>query len=223
MTFQLDGYLTVAERIAQLKERYPEAVLRPYNPAEPFTIKEIGGTEYIVYTAACYKTPNDPMPAIAVAIEPCIAKSNFTRDSMVMNAETSAWGRCIMAALACDTTGKVASADEVRMRQTPSAPEGSQQEVTTRPAKPQGIRGALISQKQIGLLGKLTRERNMNNNDLLAFCKAAIGRDLDGKISELTSKEASLVIGALLNGEQPQAQPTQDAPASQTFEQEDPF
>lgn len=220
MTFELDGYLTVAERIAQLKAKYPEAVLRPFNPAEPFTIKEIGGKEFIVYVAACYKTPNDPMPAVAVAIEPCVPKSNFTRDSMVMNAETSAWGRAIMAALACDTTGKIASADEVRNRQ-----DGDQQIATVIKAFPSARQevaaggnnaNRYITQKQIGLLGKLTRERNMNNDDLLAYIADLIGRDLGGKLSDLTSKEASNVIGALMNGEQPA--PRTPAPAD-----EEPF
>jgi hypothetical protein len=209
MTFELDGYLTVAQRIEQLKAKYPDAVLRPYNPDEPFTIKKIGDKEFIVYVAACYKTPDDPMPAVAVAIEPCIPKSNFTRDSMVMNAETSAWGRCIMAALACDTSGKVASADEVRNRQDgdqqiatviKAFPSAKTQQVTTA-AKGAGF----ITQKQIGLLGKLTRERNMNNDDLLAYVAALIGRDVNGKLGDLTSKEASNVIGALMNGEQPSA------------------
>jgi len=217
MTFQLDGYLTVAERIQQLKAKYPDAVLRPFNPAEPFTIKEIGGTEYIIYTAACYKTPNDPMPAVAVAIEPCVAKSNFTRDSMVMNAETSAWGRAIMAALACDTTAKVASADEVRNRQAndqmatviKAFPKANvqQQQVTTAPAK-----SGMITQKQIGLLGKLTREKQMNNLDLLAFAEKEIGRTLDGMISALTSKEASQLITALMSEAQPQLAPADEEP-----------
>ena len=220
MTFQLDGYLTVAERIAQLKAKYPEAVLRPFNPAEPFTIKEIAGTEYIVYVAACYKTPTDPLPAIAVAIEPCVAKSNFTRDSQVMNAETSAWGRAIMAALACDTTGKVASADEVQNRQDNQqiaqvikAFPTAKQEVTAGGNN----RAGQITQKQIGLLGKLTRERNMNNNDLVAYANAIAGRDIGGKISDLTSKEASAIISALMNGEQPKPA------APQVIEQEEPF
>jgi hypothetical protein len=215
MTFQLDGYLTVAERIAQLKAKYPDAVLRPFNPDEPFVIKEIGGTEYIVYTAACYKTPNDPMPAVAVAIEPCVAKSNFTRDSMVMNAETSAWGRCIMAALACDTTAKVASADEVRNRQDGNQvaavikafPKATvqQQEITTH-------KSGGATQKQIGLLGKLVRERNMNNNDLLALAEQQVGRTLDGKIAALTSKEASQLISSLMNEAQPQIAPADEEP-----------
>lgn len=215
MTFELDGYLTVSERIAQLKAKHPDAVLRPFNPAEPFTIKEIGGKEFIVYVAACYKTPDDPMPAVAVAIEPCIPKSNFTRDSMVMNAETSAWGRCIMAALACDTTSKVASLDEVRSRQEQSAPMVQQQGVTTRAPQAQGIRGVLITQKQMGLLAKLTREQNMNNADLVAFAEAQVGRSLNNKVGDLTSKEASNLISALIQ--------KTEAPAQQTSEVEEPF
>ena len=80
---------------------------------------EIGGREFIVYTAACFRTPDDPMPAVAVAAEPSIGKTNFTKDSEVMNAETSAWGRAIVACLAADTQ-KIASADEVRNRQQES-------------------------------------------------------------------------------------------------------
>jgi hypothetical protein len=56
------------------------------------------------------------MPAIAVAAEPSIGKTSFTKDSEVMNAETSAWGRAIVACLAADTQ-KIASANEVRNRQ----------------------------------------------------------------------------------------------------------
>lgn len=125
MGYEMNGYVDVAERIRQLREKHPEAVLRPWNPAEPFRIMEIGGREFIVYVAACYRTPDDPMPAVAVAAEPAIGKTNFTRDSEVMNAETSAWGRCIVAALAADTQ-KVASLNEVRNRQQddrqPAAP-----------------------------------------------------------------------------------------------------
>jgi len=115
----MDGYIDVAERIRKFKEQYPNGCLRPYNPEIPFVLMEIGGREFIVYTAACFRTPDDPMPAVAVAAEPSIGKTNFTKDSEVMNAETSAWGRAIVACLAADTQ-KIASADEVRNRQQES-------------------------------------------------------------------------------------------------------
>ena len=120
MAINMDGYVDVAERIRQLREKHPEAVLRPYNPDEPFKVMNIGNRDFIIYTAACYRTPDDPMPAIAVAAEPAVGKTNFTRDSEVMNAETSAWGRAIVACLAADTQ-KVASLDEVRNRRSDEA------------------------------------------------------------------------------------------------------
>ena len=112
----MDSYVDVAERIRIFKQQYPTGCLRPFNPAEPFKIMEIGGREFIVYTACAYRTPDDAMPAIAVAAEPSFGKTSFTKDSEVMNAETSAWGRAIVACLAADTQ-KIASADEVRNRQ----------------------------------------------------------------------------------------------------------
>jgi len=115
----MDSYVDVAERIRIFKEQYPTGCLRPFNPAEPFKIMEIGGREFIVYTACAYRTPDDAMPAVAVAAEPSIGKTSFTKDSEVMNAETSAWGRAIVACLAADTQ-KIASANEVRNRQQES-------------------------------------------------------------------------------------------------------
>lgn len=216
MAFEMDGYVTVAERINQLKAKYPEAVLRPYNPAEPFTIRDIGGKEFIVYVAACYRTPTDPMPAVAVAIEPCVPKSNFTKDSMVMNAETSAWGRCIMAALACDTSRGVASLDEVRSRkQDEPRPEshpsaGGSAKITQIGTANSGT----ISQKQIGLITKLMREKNMNNADLMDIANRVIGRNVGDNIGNLSSREGSRVISELM---------TPTASASSFPQDEEPF
>ena len=52
-----------------------------------------------------------------MAWEPLPGLTPFTKGSELMVAETSAWGRAIVAALAADTQ-KVASADEVRNRQS---------------------------------------------------------------------------------------------------------
>jgi hypothetical protein len=130
MAYDLSGYVDVAERIRQLREKHPDAVLRPWNPDEPFKIMDIGGREFIIYTAACYRTPDDPMPAIGVAQELAYGKTNFTAGSEVMNAETSAWGRAIVAALAADTQ-KIASLEEVRNRKA----EQAQPSIQNHPAK----------------------------------------------------------------------------------------
>lgn len=204
--FEDSGYVDVAERIRQLKEKHPEAVLRPANPMEPFKIMEIGGREFIVYTAACYRTPDDPMPAIAVAAEPSLGKTNFTRDSEVMNAETSAWGRAILAALACDSH-KVASANEVRnrvadqegrseppsqARQAPQPPKPQRAQVGSM-AKPQQASGNKPSDKQLYLIKKLADEVAEGKiepilKDLFSYTS----------LEELDSKEASFLIENLM-------------------------
>jgi hypothetical protein len=55
----MNDYVDVAERIAQLKEAYPEASLQPYNPNKPYDIVQVEGKTYVVYTAACYRDPHD--------------------------------------------------------------------------------------------------------------------------------------------------------------------
>lgn len=204
MAYSLEGYVDVAERIRMLKAKHPEAVLRPANPQEPFKVMEIGGREFIVYTAACYRTPDDPCPAIAVAAEPAVGKTNYTRDSEVMNAETSAWGRAIMAALACESA-KIASYEEVRNRQAgnddhPSA--SSTQAVAKafngtvvpmRQAAGSAAKGSgnPASDKQKALIRSLAKDCQMSGAEVEAL-----------KIDELSSYKASSLIKELMDRKQ---------------------
>lgn len=214
MSFDLSNYVDVATRIRQLREKHPEAVLRPANPAEPFRITEIGGREFIIYTAACYRSPNDPMPAIAVAAEPVIGSSSFTRNSEVMNAETSAWGRAIMAALAVDEP-QIASRDEVLNRRNDEQqalvertvrevfPESVTTNHPTHKAQPKpqgdGTRrlAAVASVKQQNLIKKLARERNIEHPT--EHAADVLGHPVE-TLEGLTTKEASRVIESLMNG-----------------------
>ena len=111
----LDDYVDVAERIRIFRDRYPEGALQPLDPSAPFQIVEVGGQTFIAYTAVAYKGPGDTLPGIAVSWEPFPGKTPYTAGSELMNAETAAWGRAIVAALAADTK-KIASLDEVRAR-----------------------------------------------------------------------------------------------------------
>jgi hypothetical protein len=212
MAFNMDGYVDVAERIRQLREKHPEAVLRPYDPANPFKVMEIGGREFIIYTAACYRTPDDPMPAIAVAAEPAVGKTNYTRDSEVMNAETSAWGRAIVAALAADTQ-KIASLEEVRNRKADEAAPS----VRNHPAAKPEVRAVEMIEEQLGgkvvppqstnvrnitetittaqlnLVSKLAKEKC--DGDASSLIKEMCGKD---NPKQLTKKEASDVIKRLM-------------------------
>lgn len=110
-----EGYIDVATRIVEFRTRYPEGSLRPYNPDRPVEIVTIEGKTYLQYVACAYRDPHDAAPGIGVAWEPFPGKTPFTRDSEAMVAETSAWGRAIVAALAADTKKGIASADEVRV------------------------------------------------------------------------------------------------------------
>lgn len=111
-----DQYIDVAERIVEARAQYPNGRLRPADPAKPYTIESIDGQTYIVVVAAFYRDADDQLPGIGMAYEVFPGKSNFTRGSELQNAETSAWGRAMVAALVADTKRGVASANEVRNR-----------------------------------------------------------------------------------------------------------
>lgn len=117
MAVDLSSYLTVAQRIAEFRAKYPEGALQPVNLDEPFKVMTIGDKAFITYAAAAYRGPDDKCPGIGVAWEPFPGRTPYTRDSELMNAETSAWGRAIVAALASDTTVGIATQEEIRNRQ----------------------------------------------------------------------------------------------------------
>ena len=108
----MDDYIDVAARLAQFYELHPDGSFQTElrylpNEVEPTTV---------LAKTRCYRTPDDPRPGIGHASEPIPGKTNFTRDSEAMNAETSAVGRAIV--FTCNIgTKKIASAEEVRNRQ----------------------------------------------------------------------------------------------------------
>lgn len=112
MAFDLDDYVPVAERIAKLRADHPDAVLQTIG----YEIREIAGETILILCAACFYGPDDRLPGIAFASEPFPGRTPYTRGSEIMNAETSAWGRAIVAKLAADTTRSIASRDEVETR-----------------------------------------------------------------------------------------------------------
>jgi hypothetical protein len=107
----IDNYVDVAERLKILKDLYPNASLQPANILEPFKIVQIQDITYIVYTAACYREPNDPRPGIGIAWERVPGKG-MTIGSELQIAETSAWGRAIVAAIQTSTK-RIATKEDV--------------------------------------------------------------------------------------------------------------
>lgn len=113
-------YIDVASRIVEYREKYPHGVLTrvaPDGTVTPVEFIEFAGQSWVVYTAYAYRDPDDRHPGVGTAWEPTPGKTNFTKDSELQNAETAAWGRAMVAALAVDTKKGIASQEEVRNRQ----------------------------------------------------------------------------------------------------------
>ena len=136
----LDDYIDVAQRIAEFRVKHPEGSLQPLNPGQPFEIRELAGTDkngkevrgtFIIYTAAAYRSPDDPRPGVGCAYEVFPGRTPYTAGSELQNAETAAWGRAIVAALAADTRAGVASQQEVRNRQAERGSAGDEFENAT--------------------------------------------------------------------------------------------
>jgi hypothetical protein len=110
-------YIDVATRIVEFREKFPEGSLQQVK----YEFVTVNNKDWVVYTAAAYRSPDDQRPGIGTAWEPVPGPTNFTRDSEVQNAETAAWGRAMVAALAVDTKQGIASSQEVRNRQVKSS------------------------------------------------------------------------------------------------------
>jgi hypothetical protein len=140
-----DDYQTVAERIRIFRDKYPEGSLRPADLAFPFRLLNVSGQDYVVVTAAAYRTPDDKAPGIGQAWELIPGTTEYTRGSELMNAESSAWGRAIIAVLAADSR-KIATSDEVALAQqrrtepivqtAPQVAQPVQQPATSTPVAP---------------------------------------------------------------------------------------
>lgn len=111
-------YIDVATRIVEFRDKYPDGRLRQKSLE---FVRDFAGKDWVVFTAEAWRSPDDPAPAEGTAWEPVPGPTQFTRDSEVQNAETAAWGRAMVAALAVDTRKGIASSEEVRNRQANTA------------------------------------------------------------------------------------------------------
>jgi len=113
----LDDYVDVAARITEFRAKYPDGYLAPLDPARPYRIEQIGDRVFVVVVAAAYRGTEDRSPGVGMAWEPFPGQTPYTHNSELMNAETSAWGRAIIALGAADSKRGIASREEVRNRQ----------------------------------------------------------------------------------------------------------
>jgi hypothetical protein len=105
----LAGYVDVPARLAAALERWPE--FRAQETA--WDTLELDGKSFVAVTVTCWRTIDDPLPAVARSVEPFPGKTPYTRDSEWENAGTSALGRAIGYMLAFP---KIAPAEAVRNR-----------------------------------------------------------------------------------------------------------
>lgn len=129
---QPDDYNTVAERIIEFRQAYPNGSLQPADPDKPYRLEVVDGKPWVVVVAAAYRTPDDTRPGIGMAYEPVPGPTPYTRGSELQNAETAAWGRAIIAALAGDAKKGIASKDEVLSSEAKQHAEAVQQRVQQR-------------------------------------------------------------------------------------------
>ena len=126
MSYQMDGYVQVVDRIKLFYARYPEGSLQMGTP----TFIEVEGHTWALGRAYAYRTPTDERPGVGTAWELVPGTTPFTRGSEIQNLETSAWGRAI-GSLGIGIDASIATLDEVQqakergkvMRTTEADPE----------------------------------------------------------------------------------------------------
>lgn len=115
--FDLGDYVTVPERVAQFYEQHPDGRIVSDIPR----VIEIGDRTFIEVTTRAYRSPDDPVPCVGSAWEPFPGRTPYTKDSEMMNAESSAIGRALAAA-GIAVKRSIASANEIRARQQQDEP-----------------------------------------------------------------------------------------------------
>lgn len=140
--FDMGDYKEVSERIQDFRKAHPEGSLQSEIVQSPFD-------GFIAVKGYAYRTADDPRPGVGLAWEPVPGKTPYTRDSELQNAETSAWGRAIVAVGASDAS-KVASADEVRNRG--QASPATVTPIKTKPASDGAADGAFVKAAKLQVL-----------------------------------------------------------------------
>lgn len=186
MTFNLDDYVDVAERIRLFYGLYPDGRL----VTTRWGVEQAGDKLFVYCEAEAHKTPDDPQPCSGTAWEPIPGATPYTRDSELMNAETAAWGRAIIAAGI--PSKKIASRQEAEARQP--APAGSA-------AAAELDKPAPVTPKQHALIGVLVKKLNEAGGegaDWVGYSRQWVS-DKFGKTSraDLTSTEAGKLIDHL--------------------------
>ncbi len=184
------GYVEVKDRIEAFYQKYPEGSLQ----SEIVMLTD----NKVVVKAYAYRFLEDTRPGIGHSQLALPGKTNYTRDSELENAETSAWGRAI-AALGFEVKRSVASSDEIRMKQDEQSVESrtikNDPPATPRPAPsdvPAAERPATQAQKN--LIRAKAREFGITDDELKAMRLSVTGKQSS---AQFTSKDVDAMLGAI--------------------------
>lgn len=116
MSFDLESYTTVQERLVEFYLKYPSGSIQ----FEYMGV--LNGSPLMMWgIARAYRTPDDERPGIGTAAELIEGKTPYTRGSELQNLETSAWGRAV-ASLGLGLSKGIASKQEVQAAKDRQAP-----------------------------------------------------------------------------------------------------
>jgi hypothetical protein len=197
--YNLDGYVTVPERIALFYKRYPEGSLQ----ADPPEWAEIEGKRFLIVKAYAYRTPDDQRPGTGQAWEIVPGTTPYTRGSELMNGETSAFGRAI-GALGIGVDKSIATVDEINAAKaritTTSEPTPENDPFYSTPTNytPKQHQmtdpGGKATERQLGMLRVLLKEAGAESADAgLGMINDHLGTSVTD-YSGLTKKQASDMI-----------------------------
>lgn len=108
----LAGYVDVHTRLQLALERWPELRVQESEP----TVVDVNGRLFIQVRTTVWRTPDDPLPAVAGTWQPFPGHNSFTKDSEMENASTSALGRAL-GLMGIGIQRSIASRDEVQRAQ----------------------------------------------------------------------------------------------------------
>lgn len=197
MGFELsDDYVDVAERIAEFRDKHPDGSFQQVK----LDFIKCGGKEWVVYTAAAYRDPEDPRPGMGTAWEEVPGRTPYTKGSEVQNAETSAWGRAIVAALAADTKRGIASAQEVRNRRAESFDDAAPRPPAVKPGpEAEELMGSVDAAAHQGALKRVwTRIEEANQKRIITGGEyAALTTRVKARKADLLPEPATEAPAAL--------------------------
>ncbi len=120
MSFSLDNYVTVNERLRQALEKFPELRVAEHAPK----IVEAGGQLFVEVQMVVRRDPNDLCPMVGFIWEEFPGKTSFTKGAEQPNAATSCLGR-ILGYMGFGISKSIATQDDVARRepQKPFTPQ----------------------------------------------------------------------------------------------------